>query len=191
MRTAGLKVGDHWTSLYPKWSGVTYVEIGGRAEILQVKNYSVAAIRRLNARGAGPPCDAVIRDRDVFANFLDGGGAEGPAAGWYGILCPQWARCWLPAPRTRRRASIAVLLAPLIGMPLGGCDTRGAPSYVLFGAYFPAWMFLALLAIIAAIVARALFLATGLARVLPFQLFVCAAVGVSAALLAWSRWFEQ
>ena len=63
---------------------------------------------------------------------------------------------------------------------------RGAPSYILFGAYFPAWMFLALLAIIAAIVARAVFVATGLARILPFQLFVCAAIGVSVALLAWT-----
>ncbi len=52
-------------------------------------------------------------------------------------------------------------------------------------------MFLALLAIVAAIVARAVFVATGLARILPFQLFVCAAVGASAALLAWSRWFER
>ncbi len=79
----------------------------------------------------------------------------------------------------------------MIALPLGGCDVRGAPSYVLFGAYFPAWMFLALLAIVAAIVARAVFVATGLARILPFQLFVCAAVGASAALLAWSRWFER
>ena len=50
----------------------------------------------------------------------------------------------------------------------------GLPSFVLFGAYFPAWMLLALLAIVAAILARAVFLVTGLARVLPFQLFVCA-----------------
>jgi len=89
------------------------------------------------------------------------------------------------------RGPVGALLAPFLGMPLGGCDVRGAPSYVLFGAYFPAWMFLALLAIVAAIVTRAVFVATGLARVLPFQLFVCASVGVSAALFAWSRWFEQ
>jgi hypothetical protein len=83
------------------------------------------------------------------------------------------------------------LLAPLIGMPLGGCDVRGAPSFVLFGAYFPAWMLLALLAIVAAILARAVFLVTGLARVLPFQLFVCASIGVCAALFAWSKLFEH
>jgi hypothetical protein len=91
----------------------------------------------------------------------------------------------------RLKAFMGVLAAPLIATSLSGCDVRGAPSYVVFGAYFPAWMFLALLAIVAAIVTRAIFVATGLARVLPFQLFVCAAVGVSAALLAWSRWFEQ
>ena len=84
-----------------------------------------------------------------------------------------------------------MLLAPGVGIALGGCDARGAPSYVVFGAYFPSWMFLALLAIVAAMVARAVLVATGLARILPFQLFVCAAIGVSAALFAWSRWFEQ
>ena len=164
------------------------VEIEDELKFRESKDSGVA-FRLLDARGAGTAHSAVVWDEDVFENLLDGGGAEDAASGWR-VLCPQWARPSLPAPRTRCRASVAVLLAPLIGMPLGGCDVRGAPSYVLFGAYFPAWMFLALLAIIAAIVARAVFLATGLARVLPFQLFVCAAVGVSAALLAWSRWFE-
>ena len=71
----------------------------------------------------------------------------------------------------------------LTALALGGCATRGAPSYTLFGAYFPAWMFCAGIGLAAAVVARAFFEATGLAYVLPFQLFVCASIGVCAASL--------
>jgi hypothetical protein len=50
-------------------------------------------------------------------------------------------------------------------------------------------MFCALLGIVAAIVARVGFVASGLADILPFQLFVCAAAGLSVALLVWLLWF--
>jgi len=86
------------------------------------------------------------------------------------------------------------LFAPLLAMillGLSGCAVRGAPSFVLFGAFFPAWMFCAALGILAAIGARAVFVATGLAHVLPLQLFVCASIGVCAGLLAGLFWFEQ
>jgi hypothetical protein len=59
----------------------------------------------------------------------------------------------------------------------------------LFGAFFPGWMFCATLGILAAIGARALFVASGLAYVLPFQLFVCTSIGVCFALLAGLLWF--
>jgi hypothetical protein len=76
-------------------------------------------------------------------------------------------------------------LLPLISLALGGCTQRGAPSFALFGAYFPAWMLCAVLAIFASIGARAIFVATGLSNVLPFQLFVCLSIGVCFALLVW------
>ena len=76
-------------------------------------------------------------------------------------------------------------LPPLVLLSLSGCATVGAPSFVLFGAFFPAWMFCALVGIAAAIVARAVFVATGLAESLPHQLLVCGAIGVIAALLLW------
>ena len=72
---------------------------------------------------------------------------------------------------------------------MSGCAAQGAPSYTLFGAYFPAWMFCAAIGLVAAIVARAVFEATGLAWVLPFQLFVCAAIGVCAGLGTFLFWF--
>ncbi len=81
------------------------------------------------------------------------------------------------------------LALPLIPSALSGCAQPGAPSFALFGAYFPAWMLCGMLGILAAIGARAVFVATGLSAALPFQLFVCLAIGASFAFLAWLFWF--
>jgi hypothetical protein len=82
-----------------------------------------------------------------------------------------------------------VLFAPLLPLILGGCSRIGAPSFVLFGAFFPGWMFCALLGIAVAVVARVVFVATGLSDILPYQLFVCLSVGLIFAFLAWLFWF--
>jgi len=75
-------------------------------------------------------------------------------------------------------------------LALGGCST-GAPSFVLFGAFFPAWMMCGTVGIIGAGIARAAFVASGLSNVLPYQLFVCSAVGVIVALFVWLIGFGQ
>jgi len=90
-------------------------------------------------------------------------------------------------PRRVRWPPLALLA---MALALGGCAVQGAPSYTLFGAYFPAWMFCAAIGLLGAIVARAFFEVSGLAYVLPFQLFVCAAIGVAAGLGAGFFWFE-
>jgi YtcA family len=77
----------------------------------------------------------------------------------------------------------------LLLLSLSGCAR--APSFVLFGAFFPAWMFCALVGLVAAIVVRAAFLATGLAARLPYQLFVCTAIGTLAAVLPWLLVFAR
>jgi YtcA family len=84
-----------------------------------------------------------------------------------------------------------LFLAPLVSFTLTGCGVGGAPSFVIVGSYFPGWMFCALLGIVLAVAARVGFIASGLATVLPFQLFVCSAVGLCCALLAWLLWFGQ
>ncbi|WP_222950604.1 hypothetical protein [Sphingomonas sp. JC676] len=66
---------------------------------------------------------------------------------------------------------------------LGGCS--GAPSYVFFGAYFPAWMLFSLIGILAAIAVRILLVKTGLAETLPYQLFLCIAAGTIVASVVW------
>ena len=85
----------------------------------------------------------------------------------------------------------AALLTFVTSTGLGGCASHGSPSIVLFGAYFPAWMLCAIIGIFGAIAARGIFVASGLERVLPFQLFVCSSVGFVVATLTWLIWFGQ
>jgi YtcA family len=85
----------------------------------------------------------------------------------------------------------AAVLMPLLASVLSGCDVRGAPSFVIAGSYFPGWMFCGLLGIVSAIAVRVGFVASGLASVLPLQLFVCTAIGLCCGLLAWLLWFGQ
>jgi hypothetical protein len=68
---------------------------------------------------------------------------------------------------------------------------RGAPSFAIAGSYFPGWMFSALIGIVSAIVVRVVFVFSGLANVLPLQLFVCSAIGLCCGLFTWLLWFGQ
>ena len=73
----------------------------------------------------------------------------------------------------------------LASVSLTGCSAAGAPSYDLFGAFFPAWLLCGIIGIAGALVARVVFVSTGLADTLPYQLAVCAAIGVITAVLVW------
>ncbi|PCE32849.1 hypothetical protein [Burkholderia ubonensis] len=86
--------------------------------------------------------------------------------------------------KTTSRASLRVAaLTP--ALPLAGCAARGAPSYVLFGAYFPLWLVSAVIGVVAAIVAHRVFVSTGWAATVPYQLAVCTAIGLVIAVLVW------
>ena len=92
----------------------------------------------------------------------------------------------------RRRPCVkSVVWMPLLASALSGCALRGAPSFVIAGSYFPGWMFCALIGIVLAIAVRIGFVTSGLAGVLPFQLFVCTAIGLCSGLIAWLLWFGQ
>ena len=71
-------------------------------------------------------------------------------------------------------------------MILTGCT--GAPSLTFAGAYFPAWLACAVLAIVAAMVARGIMVASGLSRFISFQLIVCTAIGTLVGLGVWYFW---
>jgi hypothetical protein len=68
---------------------------------------------------------------------------------------------------------------------VSGCSAAGAPSFELFGAYFPAWLFCGVIGLVGATAARSVFVASGLSKLIPYQLFVCTAFGVVAACLVW------
>jgi hypothetical protein len=74
----------------------------------------------------------------------------------------------------------------LFACALEGCGA--APSFSLVGAYFPVWLASAVIGGLAALIARLVFVATGLSTELPFQLFVCAAIGTLVGILVWLLW---
>jgi YtcA family len=98
---------------------------------------------------------------------------------------PYWAKRWIK----RRPTSTSVLALPLLS--LCGCSEAGAPSFDIFGAFFPAWLLCAVLGIFVALDARIFFAARNLTDVLPFQLAVCTSLGAIFALLVWLIFFGR
>jgi YtcA family len=91
---------------------------------------------------------------------------------------------WRAERRIKRRPIGAGFVA-LSLLSLCGCSEAGAPSFDLFGAFFPAWLLCAVLGIFVALGARIFFAARNLVDVLPFQLPLCASLGTILALLLW------
>ena len=96
----------------------------------------------------------------------------------------------IPA-RSKRPSISAKLMVASLQLVLTSCSAGGAPSFTLFGAFFPGWMFCGLTGIVGAVAARAIFAGSGLSNVLPYQLFLCTAIGVIVAILAWFVWFGR
>ncbi len=80
----------------------------------------------------------------------------------------------------------SVIFVAVESLSLTGCG--GAPSITIAGAYFPAWLLCALIAVLAAVMARSLMLVSGLANHIPYQLAVCSSIGVIAGLVMWQLW---
>jgi hypothetical protein len=82
----------------------------------------------------------------------------------------------------------AVLLV-VTSCTLAGCSLAAAPSFELFGAFFPAWMLCALAGVFGAAGARVVLTTQTLSEVIPFRLAVCTAVGTIVGLLVWMALF--
>ena len=82
-----------------------------------------------------------------------------------------------------------VIPPALASCTLTGCSLAGAPSFELFGAFFPAWMLCALVGVIGAAGARVVLSTTTLGSLISFQLATCTAVGVIVGLLVWTILF--
>jgi hypothetical protein len=72
---------------------------------------------------------------------------------------------------------------------LTGCSLAAAPSFELFGAYFPAWMLSALIGIAGAAGTRVVLTTPAFNGAVPFEFAVCTAVGVIVGLLSWMALF--
>ncbi len=81
---------------------------------------------------------------------------------------------------------ISVVFVAGESVSLAGCG--GAPSITIAGAYFPAWLLCALIAVIVAVIVRGLMVVTGLSNYIPYQLAVCSSIGVIVALVVWQLW---
>jgi hypothetical protein len=96
--------------------------------------------------------------------------------------------------RLRLHTSAPLLAAPakLAAAALAGLSSGcvGAPSITVAGAYFPAWLVCALIGALAAVVARVIFVATGVAQTLPLQLWICVSVGMLCGAMAWALWIK-
>ena len=86
------------------------------------------------------------------------------------------------------RPTPLVSSALLLGQALSSTSCGGAPSLTIAGAYFPAWLMCAIVAVLVAAFIRALMVGTGLANYIPYQLAVCCSAGVIAALILWHFW---
>ena len=88
----------------------------------------------------------------------------------------------------RSVSSVTVLLSVLL---FGGCSLDGAPSYSLFGAFFPAWLLCAVLGLVAAFIFRTCVIAADLEEAMPFKLLVYTAFGAGLAVWLWLALFGE
>jgi YtcA family len=85
-----------------------------------------------------------------------------------------------------RAAHTFKLLSAALALGLSACD--GAPSRNILGSYFPSWMVCAIGGIVAAVIARSIFKATGLLAELPAPLPVLLAIGCAVTFGIWLLW---
>jgi YtcA family len=77
--------------------------------------------------------------------------------------------------------------AAVLGV-LAGCD--GAPSRNILGSYFPSWMVCALAGIVLALIARAIFKASGVLEELPVPFVVMLSVACAGTFALWLLWLS-
>jgi len=91
-------------------------------------------------------------------------------------------------PHSQGRHGASLVCSVLVASLLGGC-AGGAPSLVIFGAYFPAWLLSAIIGVGGALAARVLI--DILRPDTPYLLFVCVSAGIVAGSLFWILLFGR
>jgi hypothetical protein len=74
---------------------------------------------------------------------------------------------------------------------LCGCNLGGAPSYSIFGAFFPAWLLCATAGLLGSVILRSLIIGSGLEEAMPFKLLVYVAFAVGLSLSLWLFLFGE
>jgi malic enzyme len=122
-------------------------------------------------------------------------GGEGSRTGNFPRL--ERGLLWI-SPRSARGTSVAAERTAgalrtaflLIGsIALSACDLRGAPSYSIFGAYFPAWLLCSAIGILGSVGLRAAVVASGLEDAIPMRLLVYVGFATAVALWLWLSLF--
>jgi hypothetical protein len=78
-----------------------------------------------------------------------------------------------------------------VSLALSGCDLRGAPSYSIAGAFFPAWLLCALIGILGSILLRTALIAADFEEAVPFKLLVYVAFALGLTLWLWLALFGE
>jgi hypothetical protein len=105
------------------------------------------------------------------------------------VRVPRVTPVWQPKER-RGTATILRTAFLLIGsIALSACDLRGAPSYSIFGAYFPAWLLCSAIGILGSVGLRAVVVASGLEDAIPLRLLVYVGFATAVALWLWLSLF--
>ena len=69
-------------------------------------------------------------------------------------------------------------------------STVGAPSLNILGSYFPTWILVALVALVATVMIRRLFIRTGVDRSLPVPMVVYLAITLAFSFGGWLLWMS-
>jgi hypothetical protein len=74
-------------------------------------------------------------------------------------------------------------------LALTGCSLEGAPSYSLFGAFFPAWLLCAGIGLAGSVALRGFVIASGIEEAVPLKLLVYTAFAAGVAVWLWMALF--
>lgn len=90
--------------------------------------------------------------------------------------------------QSRRAAPIVAASAAGLAASVGPA-AAAAPSLVVFGAYFPAWLLCALLGVVGALAVRALLRRVNLDEALPAKIVVYLAFAILIGVGLWRLWY--
>jgi uncharacterized membrane protein YeaQ/YmgE (transglycosylase-associated protein family) len=84
---------------------------------------------------------------------------------------------------------VLVFMAVMAAASAGQAADPAAPSLVVFGSYFPAWIVCAILGVVGAVVTRFILARLGIDEFLPLRLVVYLCLAIVVGLGVWLGWY--